>query len=165
MILSVIKYNLAGMVIALIGALFYGDALNFAVHSVPARLTVAAVEQRSGPDQAQHGARHNLVYRPVFALETSGSRGATYKSNIWTSPPLHRAGDVVPGRYDATSGEMRSDKMMGQSYWLGGFAIVLGLLTALQSIALLCGIPEGVLPIRVRLGSQPPSQPVWRRSA
>jgi hypothetical protein len=91
-------------------------------------------------------------YRPVFTLEAPSVNIDEYAGNIWTSPPPHAVGDIVPGRFDAKTGQMRSDKMLKRSSWIGRIARYLGLFIGLQGIALLFGFPERWLPLPVRFG-------------
>jgi hypothetical protein len=150
-----VKYILAGLFIALIGWFFSSDGLAFIAHSEPAELRVISLDQKRNYDhtsQWQHMSRY--TYRPVFVLNDAGASAKPYAGNIWTRPAPHAVGDVVPGRYNAKTGEMRSDRMLETSLWIGGIAMLLGLLTALQSIALIYGLPEDHLPLRIMSGSE-----------
>ncbi|TXI04796.1 MAG: hypothetical protein E6Q73_02765 [Pseudorhodobacter sp.] len=152
---AAIKYFLAGLFVALIGWFFFGDGLAFVARSEPAELRVIALDQRRHHDhttQWQHRQRYS--YRPVFGLNDAGATAKPYAGNIWTRPAPHAVGDVVPGRYEPATGAMRSDRMLETSLWLGGIAMFLGLLIALQSIALICGLPEEVLPLRISSASR-----------
>lgn len=153
--LGAVKYILAGLIVALIGWLFFGDGLAFVAHSDPAELRVIALdEKRINDHTSQWPHRRRYSYRPVFVLNDESAAAKPYAGNIWTRPAPHAVGDVVPGRYDAKTGAMRSDKMLQTSLWVGGIAMFLGLLIALQSIALICGLPEDLLPLRISSGSQ-----------
>ncbi|WP_411889355.1 hypothetical protein [Yoonia sp. SDW83-1] len=91
-------------------------------------------------------------YRPVFGLQTTDRPRPEYTGSTWFSPKPHQPGDIVSGRYDPKSGEMRSDQMMGRSRWMWRVLQVVGALAVLQGILMLFGVPELLLPLRVRGG-------------
>ncbi|MGL5011455.1 MAG: hypothetical protein ACRC6I_16365, partial [Paracoccaceae bacterium] len=76
-----------------------------------------------------------------------------YAGNVWMRPAPHERGDTVSGRYDSTSGEMRSDGMGKKSLLIGGIVAIIGLVVFVQGILILFGIPEFLMPLRVRTGS------------
>lgn len=94
------------------------------------------------------------MYRPVLALETAQVPRAQYVGNHWVRPKPHEVGDVVSGRYDPESGEMRSDHMLKSSSWVGRILRIIGIIIGLQGIAHFFGVPERWLPLRIRIGSR-----------
>ncbi len=92
------------------------------------------------------------MYRPVFGLETDARPRPEYSGNTWMRFAPHQAGEIVSGRYDPDSGEMRSNRMMRRTSWSGRIAQLLGILSALQGLLMLFGVPEVLLPLRVRFG-------------
>lgn len=140
--MGALKYFLTGIIIWFIGSVFFGSSLNFIARSEPAQLYVSDVQSRKDTD----GLR---TYRPVFTVMTSPH---DFAGNRWSRTPPHQIGETVAGRYDPATGEMRSDKMLRKSKWLGWIARIFGALLGLQGIALLLGVPEHRLPIPVRIG-------------
>ena len=141
--LASLKYSIAAILLWLVGAIFAGGAQEFVNRSEPATLVVLKIDSRRDADG-------RTTYRPVLALEGVGSD--SYAGNIWSHPAKHKAGDVVPGRYDPDSGEMRSDEMLDDASWIGRFAKILAILVGIEALALLFGYPEHLLPIRVNRG-------------
>lgn len=139
------KYILVGGLFWLVGALFLGGDHAFRTRSAPADLIVLQLDTRLN-------SKGYTVYRPVFGLDTASRPRPEYSGNTWMRPAPHHAGDIIPGRYDSDSGEMRSNQMMGRSTWGARIAQILGILAALQGILMLFGVPELLLPLRVRLG-------------
>ncbi len=92
------------------------------------------------------------MYRPVFGLETDARPRPEYSGNTWMRFAPHQASEIVSGRYDPDSGEMRSNRMMRRTSWSGRIAQLLGILSALQGLLMLFGVPEVLLPLRVRFG-------------
>ncbi len=146
MVLDSIKYVIAAVVIWFGGALFCGDALHFINRSEPAQLRVVDIEAQRRADGLTH-------FRPVFTL--TAAKAPAFAGDIWSRPAVHQTGDVVSGRYNSKTGEMRSDKMLTKGKWLGRFAQVLAILVGLQALAVLCGVPERFLPLRLRMASRP----------
>ena len=142
---TVVKYQSTGLLIWFIGALFFGDSMHFTSHSEPARLRVLDIQTRRGSDGYK-------MYRPVFALEAAKPPRQGYAGKIWSRQARHQAGEIVSGRYDPESGEMRSDKMVKITTRLGRIAQVLGILVGVQALAILFGFPEQLLPLRIRIG-------------
>jgi hypothetical protein len=142
--LGSLKYALAAVVVWFVGALFFGGALNFINTSEPAQLRVVDVEAQRRADGLTH-------FRPVFTL--AAGKAPAFAGHIWSRPAAHQTGDVVAGRYNSKTGEMRSDKMLTKSKWLGRFAQVLAVFMGLQAVAVLLGVPERALPLRLRMGA------------
>lgn len=102
--LRALFYILIATIFYSVGALFAGPAKTFIANSEPATLIVLQVDEKRKTD----GGRS---YRPVFGLETDARPRPEYAGSNWTSPKPHNAGDIVAGRYNPETGEMRSDKM------------------------------------------------------
>jgi hypothetical protein len=153
--LHVLKYIGAGFLIWFIGSIFFGDSLNFVSRSEPAQLIVLELQTRRNTDGF-------TMFRPVLALEAAQPPREQYAGNHWTLLAPHAVGDVVSGRYDPKSGEMRSDYMLGKYTWVGRIARIIGILIGLQGVALIFGVPEHRLPLRVRLGARRrPRRTLW----
>lgn len=140
------KYIFFGALFGLAGSVFVGSDQGFAARSEPAQLIVLQLDSRRDADR-------QTMYRPVFGLVTAARPRPEHAGNVWTRPAPHQPGDIVAGRYDPRSGEMRSDGMSQRTLWLGRIAQVIGMLTVLQGILMLLGIPEILLPLRVRAGT------------
>lgn len=156
--LSFIKYLSVGFLVWIVGMVFCGNTLRFIDNSAPAQLYVADIQSRS-----EIGALPK--FRPVFKLESARSSRQVYEGNIWTRPAPHKIGEVVAGRYDAKTGEMRSDDMLRKTKWFGWAARIFGMLLVMQALAILLGVPEDRLPLRVCLGSGRASARSWYRLA
>lgn len=144
---TVLKYVSIGCFIWFMGALFFGDGIDFKNRSEPAQLVVLEVQSRRDG--------FGLVsYRPVLSLEAAHPPGVAYTGTIWTKIKPHEPGDIVPGRFDPGSGEMRSEKMLDRTIWLGRIARALGVLVGLQAVLIVLGVPEDRLLLRVRVGSR-----------
>ncbi|MEM9796788.1 MAG: hypothetical protein AAF919_09875 [Pseudomonadota bacterium] len=141
------KYLLVGALFALVGTVFVGSSQGFVKRSEPAQLIVLDMHDKRDPDGG-------IMYRPVFGLDTDMRPRPEYSGNIWMWPAPHETGDIVSGRYDAESGEMRSDRMIGRGSWIGRFGQILGGLVMLQGVLMVFGVPEVLLPIRVRIGGR-----------
>jgi len=148
------KYFLVGLLFWAFGTLFHGGSAAFQSRSEPAMLLVVDMHSKRDTEG-------DITYRPVFVLAEAPELRDAYAGNIWVFPQPHERGDLVPGRYDPKNGEMRSDKMMGRSVVIGRIAQVLGLVIALQGVAMLFGVPERVLPLKVTTGRHRRAVPLW----
>jgi hypothetical protein len=140
-----VKYILFGAIFWIVGALFFGNSQGFIARSEPARLIVLQMDSRLDTD----GFR---TYRPIFGLDNAARPRPEYTGDIWMRPAPHAVGDIVPGRYDRDSGEMRSDSMLKGTKWAGRAAKIIGIVVMLQGVLMLFGIPELLLPLRVKAG-------------
>ena len=140
-----LKYLFAAFFIWAIGTLFFGSSNNFMARSEPAELRVVEMESQRDTDG-------DLRYRPIFELVDAAAGVAPYAGNIWTWPAPHEVGEIVPGRFDAETGQMRSDKMLQRGAWLGRIARYLAVFIALEGVAMIFGVPEDRLLLRVRVG-------------
>ena len=145
MFFKVLKYIAVGLIIWILGSVFFGSSANFVKRSEPAQLIVVDIQSKRNEDD-------RTLYRPVLALEMAQPPRPQYTGNHWVSPLPHAKGEVVAGRYDAKTGEMRTDKMLKSSGRIGQIARIIGVLVAVQSIALIFGVPERWLPLRVQIG-------------
>ena len=145
---NVLKYVSIGCFIWFAGLLFFGGSADFISRSDPAQLIVLEV-------QSKQDTGGYTSYRPVFALEPSKAPRQGNAGNIWSRVKPHEPGDIVPGRYDPESGEMRSDKMLGKTVWIGRIARIFGVLVGLQAVLIVMGFPEDRLPLRVRIRRRP----------
>ena len=152
---AVVKYIAVGLFIWLLGAVFFGSSLHFESRSEPAQLRVLTIESRRDREGLPQ-------YRPVFVLAGAPSAAQGYAGDTWYKTPPHKVGEVVAGRYDATTGEMRSKQMLRTSVWLGRLAQIFGILVGCQSIAIIFGFPEQLLPLRIRLRGHRRPRQIWQ---
>jgi hypothetical protein len=147
-VLKALKYLLVGVFVWFIGLIFFGNSMNFIGRSEPAQLYVSDLESRKDLDGV-------FSFRPVFKLASAKSAQKGYAGNQWDKIPPHQVGETVGGRIDPETGEMRSDKMLWKSKWLGWFARAFGALMGVQGLALLLGVPEYRLPLPIGIGHRP----------
>jgi hypothetical protein len=146
------KYVVFGTLFGVIGVFFMKETLAFHARSEPAQLLVLQIDQkRDTSHRTKYTFGPRYFYRPVFGLVTDAR--PTYAGNVWMRPAPHTRGDTVAGRYDAATGEMRSDQMSGKSMLIGGMGAFIGLLAAFQGLLIFLGIPEVLLPLRLRSGT------------
>ncbi|WP_022703317.1 DUF3592 domain-containing protein [Pseudorhodobacter ferrugineus] len=130
---------LFGTLFLVIGHFFATADKRFIANSDPATLIVLRVEAQA----IDHG---KTAYRPVYALQTKSKPrpeyGPEYGGGPYSSPMPHKAGDIVSGRYNPKTGEMRSDTMTQQGNRMWFWAQILGALCILQAIALWFGFPS-----------------------
>jgi len=126
---------LFGTLFLVIGWFFATSDSRFRANSQPATLIVLRLDEQSDGKGKTH-------YRPAYALQTKARPRPEYAGGPYTSPMPHKAGDIVAGRYNPTSGEMRSDAMIGQGKRMWWLAQILGVLCILQGIALWFGFPS-----------------------
>ena len=109
---------LNGVVFCILGMFLIYSGKEFTTNSEGAKLTVIAVESRT-----QKG---HEVYRPTFeALGTDG-KPIQYSGSGWASPKPHEVGDIVDGRVNSTTGELRSNSMIDSSASMGIWFAILG---------------------------------------
>jgi hypothetical protein len=148
------KYVVFGTLFGVIGVFIMKDSLAFQARSEPAQLLVLQIDQKR---DTSHGTKYTFgpryIYRPVFELVTDVRPRPTYAGNVWMRPAPHIRGEIVAGRYDASTGKMRSDKMSDESMLIGGIGAFVGLLAAFQGLLMFFGIPELLLPFRLRSGA------------
>ncbi len=136
------KYILIGAIFTLITTLMLLASSGFIERSEPVQLIVLQMERKTDDEGA-------ILYRPVFALDTNERPRPEYRGNSWISFLVHKAGDVVPGRYDAKTGQMNSDRMLTITRWVWRIVQVIGILTMVEGVLMLFGIPEHRMPIRL----------------
>jgi hypothetical protein len=152
---NVLKYISVGSLIWLMGTLFFGDSMAFQSRSVPAQLEVVDVTSKRNPEGGHS-------YCPVFARADTGSPRQNHAGNTCSRIRPHERGDIVPGRYDPASGEMRSDRMLANAHWFGWIARVLGIFLGLEGVLILLGVPEHRLPLALRVRSRPRRPALFR---
>ncbi len=140
------KYLLVGAILWFVAEATANMGQEFVARSEPAPLIVLGLDTMRDHDGY-------TVYRPVFGLDTPARPRPQYAPEYWSRIPVQRTGDKVAGRFDPGSGEMRSTAMIGKTGWIGTIARLLGLLSVLQGIVILFGIPEILMPLRVRIGA------------
>ncbi len=142
-----LKHLFVGALLVLIGTVIVNTNGAFLAQSRPAQLIVLQVDTDRNTDGM-------FTHRPTLGLVTERRPRPEYSGAMWTGLALHQAGDVIAGRYDPDSGKMQSDRMLQISGWMARLAQVLGVIAGLQGILILCGVPEFLLPLRVRIGRQ-----------
>lgn len=109
---------LNGVVSCIFGIFLIYSGREFTTNSVDATLRVITVESRT-----QKG---HEVYKPTFeALGTDG-KSIQYSGSVWVSPKPHEVGDIVEGRVNSTTGEMRSNSMIESSGSMGIWFAIFG---------------------------------------
>lgn len=146
MLWPALKHVVTGLICWLIGAFLLTQDQDFKARSEPVQLVVLRIE-------SQLNDKHERRYRAVFALDTPTRPRPEHAANVWLAAAPHRAGEIVAGRYDPNSGEMRSDAMRGLGHWIGRIAHLIGIVATVQALLLLFGVPELLLPLRVKVGS------------
>lgn len=108
-----------GAVFLLVGFYFVSSQRGFVAQSDATELLVTFVDTKQDDDGGN-------MYRPTF--QTNGLDGTTieYTGQMWMSPKPHDMGDIVPGRVNRETGEMRSEGMMRISRMLGYIFSALG---------------------------------------
>ncbi len=91
----------------------------FAERAEPVEVHVVGMDTR--------GADGDAVYRPVFEVRPQGGATVRHAGTFWVAPPPHAVGDVVPGYYDAATGEIRSLTLMAAQSAAGEGLIGLGI--------------------------------------
>ncbi len=145
MILAAIKHLVVGAMLLVLGWFGVNRDAAFVATSVPAQLIVLQVDSERTTDG-------KFRHRTTLGLVTDVRPRPEYGGNMWTGIAMHRAGDIVSGRYDAESGVMRSDRMLMIWGWIARLAQFLGLVAVVQGVLILFGFPELLLPLRVRIG-------------
>jgi hypothetical protein len=142
---SALKHLFVGALMVVIGCFGVNRDAAFVATSVPAQLIVLQVDTGRNTEG-------KFKHRMTLGLVTDARPRPEYTGGIWTGIAMHRAGDVVAGRYDAESGEMRSDRMLMIWGWIARLAQFLGVVAVVQGVLILFGWPELLLPLRVRVG-------------
>ncbi len=142
---TAVKYILAGALLWFLAGVFPGGSQGFVARSDPAQLIVQRVDSRLDENRIR-------IYRPVFALDTKARPRPEYAGNTWSRTTPHQVGERVSGRYDPERGDMQSDSMIARSLWIARATKMLSILIVLQGVLMLFGVPEILMPIRVRIG-------------
>jgi hypothetical protein len=147
MIFAAFKHLVVGAMLLVFGCFGVNRDAAFVATSVPAQLIVLQVDsERTTEGQFRH--------RTTLGLVTDARPRPEYAGNMWTGIAMHRAGDIVAGRYDAESGVMRSDRMLTVWGWIARLAQFLGVVAAVQGVLILFGFPESRMPLPVRIGRE-----------
>ena len=93
-----------GVIFGTIGLYFSYSASAFSERSVVQEVQVVSVESRRSDN--------GTVYRPILKAHQNDGTSITYSGSAWVSPKPHKDGDIVDGRVDWTTGEIRSVGMM-----------------------------------------------------
>jgi hypothetical protein len=139
------KHLFVGAFFVLIGTLIVNDDAAFHAASTPAELIVLQVDSRKTTDG-------RYEKRITFGLVTEVRPRPEYRGGFWANIAMHRPGDIVAGRYDPTSGEMHSDRMLLIRGWIARLVQLLGVVAMVQGVLILFGIPETRMPLPVRIG-------------
>jgi hypothetical protein len=139
------KHLFVGALSMLIGTLSVNADAAFRATSTPVELIVLQVDSRTTTD-----GRHEK--RITFGLVTEVRPRPEYRGGFWANIAMHQAGDIVAGRYDPTSGEMHSDRILLVHGWISRLLQLLGVVAMVQSVLILFGIPESRMPLPVRIG-------------
>lgn len=107
-----------GAIFSIIGVILIYSGSNFTTNSEKTQLHVLTVESRRGDN--------GIVYKPTFEALGSDGKSIQYSGNSWVSPKPHEEGDIVDGRVNWTTGEIRSTDMIISSASLGKTATLLG---------------------------------------
>ena len=137
-------FMLVGLVFFGVSTLFIISANQFVAHSEPARLIAVDVDSKRDSDG-------DRLYRPVFALESAPEPREEYAGNMWSNPQPHRVGDIVDGRYNAETGEMRSDKMLTMGRWMLRIMQIIGGLLFLRGAVWLLFMGAAVMALITNL--------------
>ena len=121
----------AGPVLCAAGSVTILSVSRFADRATEADILVLRIDERRREERS--------VFRPVFAATAPDGRAFEYAGELWLAPAPHAAGDIVPGRVDYTTGEIRSLRLMDGQARLGegtlGLGIACLLLAAVYFIA------------------------------
>lgn len=135
-------YALSGAAGIFLGYHLMGDGPGFFLRSDPAQLLVVDVQKiRQEGDEP--------LYRPTFALADAPPPRVEYVGQVWLKGSPPRQGEILPGRYDPTTGEMRSRVRIGMTLWLGLLLQLLGAALLIEAVMIAHGFPVRELPLRL----------------
>lgn len=109
----------AGPILCAAGLATIFSVNRFAERAVAAEVHVIRVDERRQDD--------GPVYRPVFGAPAPDGTALEYAGDLWIAPAQHAAGEVVPGRVDYDTGEIRSLRLMDGQAQLGEGTLGLGI--------------------------------------
>jgi hypothetical protein len=144
MLLPALKHLVVGFLLVFFGMFGANSNNKFVAASEPAQLLVYKVESRRNSER-------QLMFQASFALVTDKRPQPTYKGGFAASLPIHHVGEVVAGRYDAATGRMQSDRVTAIIRWLMRLMQLLGVIAMVQSVFIRMGMPEILMPLRVRV--------------
>ena len=113
-----VGFAIAGAMFLTVGLFFVTSQRAFSARSEAAQVTVTFVDRRVDDD--------GTLYRPTFEARASDGEVIEYSGGAWMRPKPHNEGDVVDGRVNWDSGEIRSVSMMRTGSRLGIIFSVLG---------------------------------------
>jgi hypothetical protein len=144
-----LKRMFFGLLMLVIGMFMATHNNAFIATSTPAKLIVMQIDSRRNRD-------NTVIYTPVFGLVTDKRPRPTYKGGLSASFSFHRTGDIVPGRYDAATGMMKSDVITEFTRWFARFLQLMGVIAFVQGVLIRLGRAEMPLPfpLRDRMGSR-----------
>jgi hypothetical protein len=145
MLMTSLKHVLVGMLLFVVGLVIVNGNSQFVAASEPVELIVLQFE-------SEIDAEGRVLRRPIFGLVTEARPRPWYRGGVWTNIPVHKLGEVVPGRYDAKSGKMQSDRMLMLMGWIARLAQLLGVIAIVQGFLIRMGVPESRLLLPVRIG-------------
>jgi hypothetical protein len=108
-----INFSFAGWLGLLLGGTFFIIHMTsimshvwFDFNSTEMNVEVIALEER--PMEI------NTLFRPVFAVVDSDGTQVEYTGTTWVWPKPHNLGDIVIGRYNASTGVINSEAMLSR---------------------------------------------------
>lgn len=118
-----------GLISFAAGSYLIHSAKSFEQNSVALQLRVVKVEKKKSDD--------DFVYMTRFeALRDDGAK-IRYSGNKWSSPKQHEEGELVDGRVNWKTGEMRSVRMINSDIDFGKLTIYIGSIPVLLGVLLL----------------------------
>lgn len=111
-------FTLVGGIFFIVGMFFIYSGQQFTKASVEAELTVVLMDRKRSDD--------GFVYQPTFQSRSPDGQLVEYVPSIWVSPKPHTEGDVVEGRANWETGELRSVGMMKSSAFMGTIFSLMG---------------------------------------
>jgi hypothetical protein len=147
MLLTSLKHLIVGAMLLAVGTIVVKRDAAFVAASEPAQLIVLQTDTQKRTDG-------RYAFRITLGLVTDARPRPEYQGGFWAGFAMHRTGDIVPGRYDAESGRMQSDRMLLVFGLIAHLAQLLGVIALLQGVLILFGIPESRMPLPVRIGRE-----------
>ena len=109
---------IVGAAFLTIGLFFVMSQNAFTARSVEEQVTVTFVDRLEDDE--------GTLYRPTFEARAVDGEVIEYTGDTWIRPKPHNQGDVVEGRVDWATGEIRSASMMKTGSRLGIIFAILG---------------------------------------
>jgi hypothetical protein len=147
MLWTSLKHLAVGATMVVMGAFIVKQNATFLAASDQAQLIVLQMDTQKRTDGG-------YAFSITLGLVTDVRPRPEYRGGFWTGIAMHRTGDIVAGRYDPKSGEMRSDRMLLISGWISRLVQLLGVVAVVQGVLILFGVPESRMPLPVRIGRE-----------